>query len=319
MLRREAAQWLARLEGGDDPSVKQGFQRWYGADPANAAAFDRVRQSYASAGLLRHSEQPPGRPLAAREARNRIGPQWAVAAAIAVALVGSGAILLTLGVPATQERNTVLLASGVGEIRQVRLEDGSKVILDTATAVDVEFGRSGRRAILREGRARFEVATDPRPFVIEADATAVRSESGIVEIGRLGDGVRVEVREGRATAEVGGGERPTMVALEAGEGILAGRALNPYRVAADGSAWTRGMLRFDGTPLGEAVAEANRYSSQKIALGEGIARLRVTGAFRAGDIPAFARSLAEAFDLELQRLPSGDFRLKAPTAAATGD
>jgi len=318
MLRRQAAQWLARLEGGDDPSVNLRFRRWYEADPANAAAFNRVRQSYASAGLLRHSDQAPGRPLAVREARNGPGPQWAIAAAIAVALVGSGAIL-TFGFPVAQDRNTVLLASGVGEIRRVRLEDGSKVTLDTATAVEVEFGKSERRAILREGRARFEVATDPRPFVIEAAATTVRSAPGVVEIGRLQDGVRVEVREGRAGAEVGRGERSTRVALEAGEGLLAGRDLSSYRLAEDGSAWTRGMLRFDGTPLDEAVAEANRYSLRKIVLGDGLSRLRVTGAFRAGDVPALAKSLAEAFDLRLERTATGDYRLGASSPAATGD
>ena len=67
-----------------------------------------------------------------------------------------GAILVTQdGLWPIETRNTVLLASAVGEIRQIALEDGSRVKLDTATKVEVELGRSERRAVIREGRARF--------------------------------------------------------------------------------------------------------------------------------------------------------------------
>ncbi len=40
----------------------------------------------------------------------------------------------------------------VGEIRQVRLADGTKLTLDTATSVEVEVGRSLRRAVIKTGR-----------------------------------------------------------------------------------------------------------------------------------------------------------------------
>lgn len=312
MLRQEASSWLARLEGSSSPEVEQAFRLWYEADPAHAAAFERVRRSYASAGLLRHSELARDRSFAPETTPvTSPQPRWALAAAIAVALLVPGAILVTQGgLSPAETRNALLLASAVGEIRQVALDDGSKVTLDTATKVEVELGRSERRAVVREGRARFEVAADSRPFIVEAAPATVTSGPAVLDVERLGDHARVEVLSGSATATLdSGGHRGSSVNLGAGQGFSSNQELGTYVLTSDRSAWTRGMLQFDGTPLAEAVALANRYSQQKIMLRSGIEQLRVTGAFKAGDQSGLAKGLAEAFRLKLGRTSAGDFVL----------
>jgi transmembrane sensor len=308
MLRREASSWLARLEGGNSPEVEQAFRRWYEDDPAHAAAFERVRRSYASAGLLRHSElarersfTPETPPVSPPQ------PRWVLAAAIALALLVPGAILVSQGgLWPTGTRNALLLASAVGEIRQVALEDGSKVTLDTATTVEVELGRSERRAIVREGRARFEIAPDPRPFIVEAAPTKVASGPAVLDVERFGDHARIEVLSGSATATLNSdGQQGSSVNIGAGQGFSSNHEPGTYALTSDRSAWTRGMLQFDATPLAEAVALANRYSQQKIVLRPGIEQLRVTGAFKAGDAAGLAKSLAQAFNLNLERTRTG--------------
>lgn len=308
MLRREASTWLARLEGGSSPEIEKAFRRWYEANPAHAAAFERVRRSYASAGLLRHSELARERSFAPETPPASLPqPRWALAAAIAVALLVPGAILVTQGgLSPAGTRNALLLASAVGEIRQVVLADGSKVTLDTATKVEVQLGRSERRAIVREGRARFEVASDPRPFIVEAAATRVTSGPAVLDVERVGDHARVEVLSGSATATLDSDrQQGSSVNIGAGQGYSSNQEPGTYALTSDGSAWTRGMLQFDGTPLAEAVALANRYSQQKIVLRPGIEQLRVTGAFKADDAAGLAKSLAQAFNLNLERTPIG--------------
>ena len=312
MLRREAASWLARLEGGSSPEVEEAFQHWYEADPAHAAAFERVRRSYASAGLLRHSELAWERSFTTETPPiSSPQPRWALAAAIAVALLVPGAILVTQGgFSPTETRNALLLASAVGEIRQVALEDGSKVTLDTATRVEVVLGRSERRAVVREGRARFEVAPDPRPFIVEAAPARVTSGPAVLDVERLEKHARVEVLSGSATASLySGGQQGSSVNIGAGQGFSSDQERGSYPLTNDRSGWTRGMLQFDGTPLSDAVALANRYSEQKIVLSSGAEQLRVTGAFKAGDQAGLAKALAEAFRLKLGRTPAGHFLL----------
>ena len=83
MLRREAAGWLARLQSGRDPGVEAKFSRWYEADPAHAAAFERVRRSYDQAGLLRNLDLPSLQPSDAAPASTVRSPRYALAAALA--------------------------------------------------------------------------------------------------------------------------------------------------------------------------------------------------------------------------------------------
>src|SRR3546814_13968320 len=59
-------------------------------------------------------------------------------------------------------------ATRLGEIRTVKLPDGSKLTIDTDTLVTVAFGLTARRLLLEHGRARFEVAHDSETFVFVA-------------------------------------------------------------------------------------------------------------------------------------------------------
>lgn len=318
MLRREASAWLARLHGGSDVEVERRFRRWYEASPAHAAAFERVRRSYESAGLLRHSELARERQLEERTPRISTQPRWAFAGAVAVALLIPAAILVTNGgVAPFGTRNTVLLASAVGEIRHITLEDGSKVTLDTSTAVEVELGRTERRAVVQKGRARFRVAPDPRPFVIEAGAATVSSDQAVLDVESLGKHARIEVHSGSATASSGPREAAT-VRVDAGQGFSSDREPGTYLLNGDRSAWTSGMLQFDATPLGEAVAAANRYSERLIIIRGNLHQLRVTGAFRAGDTAGLAKALAAAFNLSLAQTADGKLILSSTAQKKNG-
>jgi transmembrane sensor len=316
MLRREAARWLARLQSGRDPDIQRKFQQWHDDDPRNAAAFARVRGSYEQAGLLRHSPimnsevREPARPKAAWR------PLPALAAAVAiVVLVPVGVMLLRNGGLAVGGTEAVMLMTQVGEIRQVELADGSKVTLDTATKIDVEIGRSRRTAHLRYGRARFQVAQADTPFVVETPSSTVTTGEGVIDVEQVGGEGGIHVLAGAADVRAVNAGQASAVALGAGQGMTvnAGGA-ERTSVAVPASDWTRGMLQFDGTPLTEAVALANRYSERHILLIGDLGGLRVTGAFRAGDTAGLAKALAAAFGLSLQQNADGNLLLSRTTS-----
>jgi transmembrane sensor len=316
MLRREAATWLARLQSGRDPDIESKVLRWRDADPKHAAAFDRVRRSYEQAGLLRHSpivgsdEHGP----AIRKPEWRPRPALAAAAAIVV-LVPVGVLLLRGESLPFGGTNAVMLMTSVGEIKHVKLADGSIVTLDTSTKVDVEIGRSRRRAHLKYGRARFRIAPGDEPFVVETPSSTITAQQGVIDVEQAGRKGRVQVLAGAADVRGSDQQQTSRVALGAGESATV-NAGGPEQKGIVPSApdWTRGMLQFDRTSLGEAVALANRYSERKIILAGDYGALRVTGAFRAGDTAGFAKALAAAFALSLQQRPDGNLVL-SPTGA----
>jgi transmembrane sensor len=311
MLRREAASWLARLQSGRDPGIESKFRRWHDADPRHAAVFDRVHRSYEQAGLLRHSSIL----VSGKEQRAIRKPEWiprpALAAAAAVVVLVPIALLLVGGdgLP-FGGTNAVMLMTQVGEIRQVKLSDGSRVTLDTSTRVEVEIGRSHRGARLKYGRARFQVAQAGEPFLVETASSTITTREGVIDIEQVAKQSRIQVLAGVADVRGSDQDQTSRVTLGAGERV----AVNPGGAEQKSAVpsvpdWTRGMLQFDGTPLADAVALANRYSERHIILVGDLAALRVTGAFRAGDTAGLAKVLAAAFGLSLQRRADGDLVL----------
>src|SRR3546814_2905377 len=67
------------------------------------------------------------------------------------------------------------------------------------------------------------------------------------------------------------------------------------------TSWLQGRLDFSGLPLAEAIAEANRYSSVKLRLGDPrLADLPVGGSFRTGDNAVIAAAFSTVFPVRVE-------------------
>lgn len=316
MLSREAANWLARLQSGREPDIQRKFQRWRDSDPRHAAMFERIHRRYEQAALLRHStvlKRREHEPAGNRQWRAR--PALAAAAAM-VLIVLAGAFLLVHRRTPFAGTEAVMLTTGVGEIRQVDLADGSRVTLDTDTKVDVQIGHSDRHARVQYGRARFHIAEASEPFVVQVDGLTVRTRQGVIDVEQHARQDRLEVLAGAADVRPSDGRAGPNVALGRGKAVtIASGGGERIHVAPPAADWTRGMLQFDRTPLADAVALANRYSACHIILERGLDRFRVTGGFRAGDTLGLSKAIAAAFHLSLRKDKSGDLVL-SPTASS---
>ena len=309
-MRRRAAALLAQMQGGNSPETERKLKKWCDADPRHAAAFQRVQRSYEEAGIFRHSAMAALPQLEPAVRKSEWKPLPALAAAVAIVVLVPVGVSLVRGSFLSGGTEAVMLMTSVGEIKQFDLADGSKVTLDTATKVDVEIGRSHRSAHLRYGRARFEVAQARVPFVIETASSTASTSSGVIDVEQIGQEGRIQVLAGNAKVSGADHEHTSHIAINAGEGLTmssgGAEQKNALKPAPD---WTRGMLEFEGTPLADAVALANRYSDRHIIVPGDLTLLRVTGAFRAGDTVGLAKALAAAFRLSLRVAPDGNLVL----------
>lgn len=318
-MRREAARWLARLQSGREPDAQAKFERWYGADPAHADAFERVRGSYEQSGLLRHSSDyvsPSSRPLTGSADGTTVFA-FAVAATLAVIAIG---LVLLRGSPLLRETDAVMLKTNIGEIRRVALNDGSSITLDTSTRVEVEIGKSTRRARVRYGRARFEIAPAREPFVVEAGNEKVTAARGTIDVECEGPESRINVLAGMSQLQLGNNDGGSPLLLKASDEAVVsmGPHVRTYKRPAAPD-WTLGMLQFEGMPLAEVAKLANRYSDQQIRLDGNLGELKVTGAFRAGDTADLAKSLAAAFKLSAHQAQDGNWHLAAAKQSSSPD
>ncbi|PIB92752.1 FecR domain-containing protein [Caulobacter sp. FWC2] len=320
--RDEAAAWYAKMRG---PRISHrevtDFYAWR-EDSLNDAAYGRIEAL--TAGVRVHAGDPRLQAIAqaANDRRAASAPlawlrrgatPWITGMAVAAAVV-VGAV--TLVHPFGQTYRT-----GVGEHRLVALADGSTIDLNTDSVVRVRLTRERRAISLDKGQALFAVAHDAaRPFIVTAGDTAVRAVGTRFEVYRTGAVVRVTLAEGKVQVTQGNAPSPTM--MRAGTRLDVGGKAPARPVAVDVAAatgWTDGRLTFQDTPLAQAVAEANRYSRKKVALGPGApADERVTAIFNAGDTTAFVDGVSKLLDLKSAIRADGTIELtglERPVAA----
>jgi len=309
-VRREAAEWIARMHGPERETSLLPFERWRAADPRHRVVYAEMEQIAQAARRLGAGARgmPSRGPLPVTPLWRRPGPRLGLAGAAAVLLVALTAILL-MRADGRQPRRVAgsgtAIETPVGQIRAVKLGDGTMVTLDAESAIRTSFSGEQRLVRLVRGRARFDIARDAtRPFVVMAMGRTITDRGTVfdVEIGRDEVGVTllrgaVEIREPRDAGLVS--------RLKPGQtyaGATGSRAPVIAAAAPGGERWVSGTLNFDGAPLGTVVEQANRYARHKIRLGDpGLASLRVTGSFPVSAGDGIADMLAEAFDLRVVR------------------
>jgi transmembrane sensor len=306
----QAELWLARLHA-DDCTTQQrdAFERWRAMSDANAEAYEHAYAIHQRALSLR------GDPLlqaATRNARIRTAQAkakrafwhrgWSVAAAASVLafVAGLGWYKWNPAEPAQH------FATNVGEKRSIQLEDGSIVLLDTASAITVQYRRKQRDVELQQGQAQFTVVSQKsRPFTVFAAGGSVRAVGTRFQVRADAGAAQVLLLEGKV--EVRGppqGKGAAAVAmLAAGEQVRYGDGMW-LRSRADmevAQGWTQGELVFRARPLGEVIAEMNRYSTVKLRLGDAtLEDVSVSGVFYDNNQQSLVRALELGWGLRAQ-------------------
>lgn len=325
-LRREAADWIARLNGPHGEEDRAAFERWYASSAEHARAYDRLSALFQAAGKLRRADET-GAEWTGRTAVSPSRPlRYAFAAAVAcAALLAFFLLSARTGSPVLESGQQFAAFSTEGrEARSIVLADGSEVLLSPDSRLDIAIGTAERRLRLIRGEGRFAVAREARPFIVEASGAEVIARGTLFVVQVAGGRTTVSLIEGRVDVaypgeggEVGQGR---MARLEPGERLVvetADRRAATPAAPASAAGVTRPrpspqiMLQFDDQALLEAIEQVNRHARPQIRLeSPALARLRITGAFHVGDARGFAESVAAAFDLEVHRGPEGDFWLR---------
>ncbi|WP_199555253.1 FecR family protein [Sandaracinobacteroides hominis] len=318
-VRQEAIAWLARLRAPDGGTDHQAFEDWYAADPRHADIYDDVLKNWEAMAVAGETPAAQARQKPSRPPSSRLIAWTAVAAAVAAALLLVPGSPLNLSGPSSSEAQT-LLASHVGEIRNVDLPDGSQVTLDTDSRLTILYTDSERRLRLESGRARFRVVHgDSRAFLVEAGSTEVIAHGTVFDVDVAGSKVAVSLLEGSVEVRpqsAAVASRPSAsTVLKPGQHLLVAQGQVPQPLKTEEPRWTSGMLSFEDAELSDVVSAANRYSEVKILISDpAIGRLRFSGTFDPREPDDLAQSLARIFNLRLDRDSDGMIYLQ-PSAA----
>ena len=357
----EAAHWWVLLHGeGATAAERREFLAWVARSPERIEAYleverlvgtlraGKVRWPDTSAEALIEAARASTRPVtlaqaaappvqirgaAAAGAPRRTRARWAAAAAAAVAVAAA------LGAWLEMSGGAQIYRTRAGEQRSILLADGSRVTLNSASAIEVDL-RTHRRVLhLLRGEALFQVSHDPaRPFDVHADGGVVRAIGTEFNVDLRPHYAAVTVLQGRVAvmsdqqarlpvpaapfAPPTGGvprPRPQLERFPAPAGaLILGVAqqvfITPHGMSAPRpvsdltatTAWTRRQLVFEHRPLGEVVDELDRDGRRRIVIDSVRLRARqVTGVIQLDDPGSLLEFLSDVPGVQIRRSADG--------------
>lgn len=299
----QALDWhIRRQSGGWGAAEQAAFDAWRASDPAHEAAWRSLDALWSSpqleqAARLAGARLTPSHP-SVRAGRAR---SWRRVGAIAASVLLAAWIGWRFDLP-TRLQADVLTETGHQE--SLTLADGSRLVLDTGTAIATEIGAERRRVRLLKGAAYFDVTSDEaRPFEVLAGSTQVQVTGTAFTVRYLDGRVTVAVRQGRVLVGRPGGEARPLTAGQQVHVDAGGPGLVERVDAAAAMAWVDGRLVFVDQPLRDILSELRRYHPGLIILGNsGLGGERLTGNYRLDDPARILGSLATLLHARLTRL-----------------
>jgi transmembrane sensor len=310
-VRAAAATWVARLHNERrNPALDARFRMWLDEGEDHRRAFARLTHAWEQGGKIRLRGQR-NTPAARRPSRIVL---WATSVATTLVLAAA------VGIHYWND-NAVTTRIGQQEVRL--LQDGTRVVLNTDTRIEVNYDEHARRVRLIRGEARFDVAKDPAwPFLVSVDGQEIRAlgTSFIVRLDGI-ENLSVTLVEGRiSVAPIAPHDdllRQNPQLLFPGQRLVLLRHRAPAVDRPDLTritAWQQGRVEFDATPLAEAANEMNRYNKSRITIADAdTAQLRIGGVFHAGDSDEFVKVVTAALGLRADRNGSSIVLSRSPT------
>ncbi len=203
----EAAAWCVHLSEAEVQTTPE-FEQWLQADSAHGEAWARVEPNCTI--FKAHTTAPEVlalRRAALADAHDVARQRWASSQASPdftpkrttkrwlFTLASAASLLVTASVWYFVRPD--VYRTHIGEQRVIALADGSKVELDSATELSIDYSSHERNLTLSRGQARFDVAHDGmRPFVVTAGAKKIVATGTAFNIDVLGSRVLVTLIEG---------------------------------------------------------------------------------------------------------------------------
>lgn len=305
-LEERAARFLLRREQSDwSAADQQALDSWLAESMRHKAVYWRLRHGWSQAdrvGALNLPAQP------VRERAPFFGAVWLKAAALIAAMLIPLALATMTVFDWNAQPEYTYYNTKLGERKVIAFPDGTRVDLNTDSAIRVELTDRKRIVRLDRGEAFFDVAHDrTRPFYVFTGDRLVKVLGTKFGIRREGARTVAAVVEGRVQfgRVVKGEVRETLILKRGDSAISQGsQTLAVYDkmdAVTNNLGWMRGLLIFDRMSLSDAAGEFNRYNHRKLVIAdEKLGKIRIGGAFRPENVETFARLMADAYGLRVE-------------------
>jgi transmembrane sensor len=179
----------------------------------------------------------------------------------------------------------------IGEARTVALGDLLEVRMNTGTFLTVTRSPELLEVSLEHGEALFELGSEsPRPLRVLAGNAVVSTRAATFSV-RMRDARNIDVVVPAGQITIGTTMIPANRLARVSPGGTTLRELSGAEMNRR-LEWLTGNITFSGETLTEAVAEFNRYNTNKLVIADRtIGSIAIGGSFRSTDVESFVDAL----------------------------
>ncbi|WP_437879404.1 FecR domain-containing protein [Pseudomonas sp. LRF_L74] len=298
---KQAAHWYAQLQSDTDPQVQARWQQWHEQHDSHRRAWQYVERIGARFSPLQGDVDTAQAALTGarrvRHSRRNV--------LLGLAVLGSGLLLARLGWQPLRQNVLAWRAdqrTGVGEVRALTLDDGTRLWLNSDSALNVDYQTQRRTLRLLQGEVLIETAADARPFFVETNEGSLQALGTRFSVQEEEGRTRLNVFDGKVAVRLG--DQQAVAAI-----VPAGRQRSFDRsnlqaelpATAGRQSWSRGILQADDTPLAEVIAELARHHRGHIGVAPEIASLHVMGTFPLNDLDQTLNMLESVLPVRVER------------------
>jgi transmembrane sensor len=287
--------WAMRLHYRQpEPRDHEEFERWLHADSAHVLAWQRMTELHGFGSDL--GTLPPRWAHDTLRAAQNLRDGRAGGRRSAIKLLGWGGMAVASGWLVREhlpwQRVLADFSTGINQQRTVHLDDGSVVVLNTDSAISVDFSQAFRRITLRRGEILVTTGADAeaaatrggkRPLWVETPFGRMQALGTRFTVRTDGGRVRVSVQEGAVALHPAGGGASVEVPSGESRWLMPGGTAPVEQRGFGPDDWVDGVIAGKNLRLQDLLAEMARYRLGHIACDPRVADLPVSGTFHVGD------------------------------------
>lgn len=308
----QAIDWLITLDSGRvSEKERQAFELWLHQSPLHAQAWTLLQQRLSSCMGTALTQM-----CCHGSGNTALGIQALVApiptAARRRKLLGGGLAALVASATAgwMVHRQTPLttlasnLRTGTAQRMNHRLPDGSEILLDARSAVDIAFNDAQRLVHLREGALMVHVLAEAaarlRPFVVQSAQGQAQALGTRFMVRQAQGKTLVHVTEHSVRLSIPSGQQLTL--HEGQSAWMEADQISPIETKhMDPAAWIDGVISVHDQSLGEVIEALRPYQAGIIRISPQAAQVRIFGVFTLAQPQKMLQDLVNTHPIQIRQ------------------
>jgi len=318
-IQEQACLWISRLDRGLSHDEEAQLTAWVHKRESHHTALLKMASYWDNLTVLNELSALFPLDEINKKPIKRL-KMFAVAASFVFMSLFASVLVSNQWFPFAGQHQAQTFSTNVGEQNTFALSDGSTILLNTNSVLEIAFTSTHRQLTLLRGEVSFDVAKDAtRPFTVTAGNQSFTALGTVFNVQKNDEKtMELVVTEGRVLisdadvplqqittqlSELNSKELNGIIVTSGEKAVIEPQIKRPVmkvpleQLQRD-LAWQQGILIFEGEPLSQALLEVSRYTDTQFEIADPqLANLKVAGYFKAGDIDGLISSLNSNFNI----------------------